>query len=307
MRAEPLFRQVLERCDAIVKQLLGWSLIQELERPLETSRYNQTEELFEPTLAAVSIAQVEVWRQRGIVADAVMGLSGGEFTAAYTAGVLNLEETLQITCQWSRFLREQRVTPGGMVWVNVDWAQATKLQHDLDLEIYPAVEWSPSGTNFSGPMPAIEALSTHLDRIDIRYQRLQTDFSYHNEHSFIDADDFIGALHGLRPKLPTMPIYSAWAGGLLHDATFDARHWCQMISSPALVVRAFHKIFQDGYAQVLDVGLTSKTFFEIQDMARPFQQPVDVMPSLSCIQANARPFTQRPLRIYVFKSLFKRV
>lgn len=289
MRADSHFRCVIERCDKVIEQLLGWSLVQELERPFETSRYNLTEELFEPTLAAVSIAQVEMWRQRGIIADAVMGLSGGEFTAAYTAGVLSLEETLEITCEWSRFLRTQRVNPGTMVWVNVDWERATRLANELASEISPVVEWNMNATIFAGQVQAIESLIKLLERASIPFQRLQTDFSYHNARSFVDGDEFAHAL-GLRPRSPTMPMYSAFTGGLLRDGIFDGHHWEKMISSPAFVVRAFRKIFEDGYERVLAIGMTSKALYPVHEIATAMGVRVQVSPSLSCLIQNEIPF-----------------
>src|SRR5438046_217216 len=90
VRKEPVFRDTIRRCDHIARKSLGWSLVEELAKPSESSGLSTREEFFDLTVVAVEIAQLELWRQRGLEPDAVMGLSGGEITAAYAAGVFSL-------------------------------------------------------------------------------------------------------------------------------------------------------------------------------------------------------------------------
>lgn len=292
MRAHPNFNRVIARCDEIIRPLLGWSLIQEMARPPETSRYNSTEVFFEPTLVAVSIAQVEMWRERGLRPDAVVGLSAGEFTAAYTAGVLSLEETLEVACQFSQWMAAERMTLGKMMLAEVDWQRATELRDELGLEFYPVVEWKPSSTIFSGEAQAIDALVAHLDAAGIWHHSLQTKFSYHTTTGPDAGRAFAVALQGLRPQPPQVPIYSILAGGLIAEAAFDGAHWWQVATSPAYVVRTFRKLFEDGYERVLDIGFTNKVLLPIEEVAQMLGRPIEVAPSLSCLMQKRMPFTE---------------
>src|SRR5215211_2530397 len=70
---QPLFRDVLLACDREIQRSLNWSLDELLGRDADTIARNFPEDYFEPALTAVQIAQVELWRRRGVEASAVVG------------------------------------------------------------------------------------------------------------------------------------------------------------------------------------------------------------------------------------------
>ena len=59
----------------------------------------------QPALFAVQAGLVALWRSWGIVPDAVLGHSVGEFAAAYCAGVYTLEQALELVAERARLMQ----------------------------------------------------------------------------------------------------------------------------------------------------------------------------------------------------------
>ena len=89
---EPVFRAVLDRCEAEVRELRGESLLAvmfgegEGDGSLDDTRWTQ------PALYALEAGLWALWRSVGVRPAAVLGHSVGEIAAAYAAGVFTLEE-----------------------------------------------------------------------------------------------------------------------------------------------------------------------------------------------------------------------
>ena len=79
----PVFREVVERCDALLRDARGLVAARRARRGREAeSRLDQTE-VAQPALFAVQVGLAAVWRSWGVVADAVVGHSVGEVAAAH--------------------------------------------------------------------------------------------------------------------------------------------------------------------------------------------------------------------------------
>ena len=114
--AQPVFRAVIDRCEPVAQQVLGRSLI-ELLYPATPPDHNDLVDSHPCGQAAnyaLQCALVELWRSWGIEPDLVLGHSLGDFAAAYSAGVLSLEDGLRLVSERGR-LMEQAV--GSMVAV----------------------------------------------------------------------------------------------------------------------------------------------------------------------------------------------
>ena len=82
---EPIFREVIERCELALRPHTDWSLIAELAATdAAESRLNDVD-VIQPALFAVQVALAALWRSWGIEPDAVVGHSMGEVAAAYVA------------------------------------------------------------------------------------------------------------------------------------------------------------------------------------------------------------------------------
>ena len=90
-RSEPVARAVLDRCDAVLREERGTSL---LDRMFGGSDPERT--LGDPALYALQCALTALWSSVGVRPGVVVGFGAGELAAAHAAGVLGLEEGLRL-------------------------------------------------------------------------------------------------------------------------------------------------------------------------------------------------------------------
>lgn len=90
---EPIFREVIERCDQALRPYMKWSLFEQITMD-GRSNVDETAAA-RPILLATQIALAALWRSWGIKPDAVVGYGVGEVAAAYAAGALGFEAVIQ--------------------------------------------------------------------------------------------------------------------------------------------------------------------------------------------------------------------
>ena len=94
--SQPVFREALERCDALLRGRLDRPLLRpcSIRAPGEASPLDETA-YAQPALFALEYALAELWRAWGVAPAAVLGHSVGEYVAACVAGVCSLEDGLR--------------------------------------------------------------------------------------------------------------------------------------------------------------------------------------------------------------------
>ena len=113
---EPVFREIITKCDELLRPLSGWSLLDELGRTEENSRLDQTE-VAQPALFALQIALAALWKSWGVTPNAVVGHSVGEIAALHIAGVLELPEAIRVVWHRGRIMQQATgLGPYGIGW-----------------------------------------------------------------------------------------------------------------------------------------------------------------------------------------------
>jgi cytochrome P450 len=260
------FREIFCQCDAVIRRQLGWSLQDGLTFDGVTYRRVVTEAECEPAVTAVQIATVHVWRDRGIRPHAVAGASGGEYAAAFAAGALSLEDAMSVAC-CTGYALGRVVGVGETIAVDMNREDAAAYLSAAPEPVFLAAHYSQNRVALSGGAGAIGAVSTDLSSRNIRWRPVPAGMAVHSPLMDPLEDVFIGWLGHLRPRRPSLPIYSAAAGGLAADAAFDARHWWLVFRQPAYLADAVRQMLQDGYDTFADLGHQPVLFGAIREAA----------------------------------------
>ena len=108
---EPVFRAVLDRCDALLRPEMPRALLDVLfgteDGTLDQTGYTQ------PALYAVETGLAALWDSWGIRPDLLIGHSVGEYAAAHIAGVFSLEDGLKLITARARQM--QALPAGGQM------------------------------------------------------------------------------------------------------------------------------------------------------------------------------------------------
>ncbi|HYO66175.1 MAG TPA: SDR family NAD(P)-dependent oxidoreductase, partial [Archangium sp.] len=252
LAAEPVFRRALEACDALLRPLSGWSLLEELAADEEHSRLQETE-VTQPALFALQVALVELWKSWGVVPDAVLGHSIGEVAAAHTSGALRLEEALRVVHHRSRLM--QRATgQGNMVAVELPASELAPFLAGRERRLALAAINAPSSCVLSGDPEAVEEAVVRMERQGVAYRWLRVDYAFLSPQMKPLQDELARALEGLRTGPSTVALYSTVTGTRVAGEELGASYWARNIREPVLFADAVHDALDDGHTVFLEVG-----------------------------------------------------
>lgn len=214
-------------------------------------------DVLQPALAAVSLACVELLRDRGHHPAAVAGHSLGEFAALYAAGVLSLADTLRLVAVRGRLMhRASLESPGGMIAVKGLPASAAleivdRVGHD---RIGAANFNSPDETVLSGSLAAIAAATALIAARGGRAIPLNVSGAWHSPAMHSIVNEFTAAVHAARFSTPGAPLYMNATARMQADPQTIRTLLIRQLTSPVLWYPTVQRIAQGGVDTWIEVG-----------------------------------------------------
>ncbi|WP_082282916.1 type I polyketide synthase [Myxococcus hansupus] len=249
---EPAFRATLLRCDRLIQQSEGWSLLEVLRAEDASQRLNHID-IALPAIVSVEMALTELWRSWGIEPAAVVGHSIGEVSAAYAAGVLDLEDAIRVVCAEARVMGQLR-GQGGLVVVGVPWAEAAELLVGYEGRLFRAIDSGADATVLSGDVDALNAVLATLQARGVFCRQVEIDVPVHCPRMDVLAPELREALRDLRPRPARVPLISSITGAPLDGMSADAAHWVKNIAWPTLFTGALSHAIQQGHDTFLEIS-----------------------------------------------------
>lgn len=237
----PTFADTLRLCSAALRRELGWSLLDRLaeERPLTAVDEVQ------PALWAIQVSLAAVWRDWGIVPDAVVGHSMGEVAAAVVSGALSIDDGAAVICRRARLVRE-RAEPGVMWAVQLgEEAARREISHCSD-QVSVGVVNSAHSTVLSGEQSALEKVIDHLRGQGVFCRQVRVDYASHAPQVDPVRVDLLAALADLRPRTGEVPLLSTVTGSAVDGAELDAGYWWENLRRPVRFAEAVEGALADG-------------------------------------------------------------
>ncbi|WP_438004842.1 SDR family NAD(P)-dependent oxidoreductase [Sorangium sp. So ce321] len=250
LQEEPVFRSVLQRCDAAMRPHASWSLLAALatgdERLLEEA------ELVQPAIFAIQVALAALWRSWGIEPDAVVGQSIGEVAAACVAGALTLEDGAAVICAMGRLVG-QRSGSGRVAVVELSVADTARALDGHEGRLWIAGSNSPGSTLISGEAAALEELLQALADQGVAGRQVRMDYASHSPHMDALCPELQRALQGIAPRGGGAPIYSTVTGARLDGVAQDAAYWARNLREPVQLAGALERLIDDGHSVFLEL------------------------------------------------------
>jgi phthiocerol/phenolphthiocerol synthesis type-I polyketide synthase E len=298
--AEPVFRAEVDRCAELLQPLLGLDLREVLfagEAPSDAApslgvdlkamlgrtsaaspdaeRLNRTE-LAQPAVFVIDYALARLWMSWGIVPDAVIGHSLGEYAAACIAGVLTLEDALALVADRARLIGG---LPGGSM-LAVSLSEAA-LRPFLSTDMVVATVNAPELTVAAGPDAAIAALEAALTAAGHTARRLATTHAFHSPMMAPAAAPLAerAARAELRP--PSIPMLSNVTGTWITDAeATDPGYWTRHLTGTVRFAEGISELLSEPGRVLVEVGpgQTLSTFVRQRADGEP--APAATIPSL---------------------------
>ncbi|EFA83876.1 putative fatty acid synthase [Heterostelium album PN500] len=261
--AEPVFREAVDRCDALLTKLFGYSILAALDKlESESSPEIHEPKLAQPSVFLIQVGLVALYAHWNIKPTIVVGHSFGEVTAALAANILSLETAANIVYHRST-LQNLTIGSGRMMSIGIGADQYVRDYASL----YPTIEIacynSLDSIVITGAESTLKEVANKLKESGIFTAFLTTPCSFHSSHQEkIKQQVFDSPLANLQYNDgPMLPFFSTIHGGQLHSKEeYNTQYIYDNLRQPVEFTKAIDNIF--GYIQSNQLG-TSPIFIEV--------------------------------------------
>lgn len=277
LATEPAFRAAMEACDAAILRTTGWSVIEELARPEEQSRIDETA-FAQPALFAVQTALVALWASWGVRPAAVVGHSVGEIAALHASGMLSLDEAVRIVVKRGAIM-QAATGLGRMASVSLGEADALALVKDHAGRLDVAAVNAPRSTVLSGEAAALDAALGALAARGVSARALHVDYAFHSAQMSELATKFVSELGTVKREAAEVGFYSTLAGAAVQPDRIDATYFANAIRNPVRFADAVSAMSADGVNIFVEVGPHPALATAIAETLEQ-KPPLAIVPSL---------------------------
>jgi asperthecin polyketide synthase len=267
----PAYRSEIHQLDCLVQKMGFPSLVPFIDNNDDTSASGVTGDADQPEQVApsplitqlcilvVEIALTRFWKLLGVVPDAVVGHSLGEYAAMVAGGVLAAADAIYLVARRAQLMAEHCV-PGSHAMLSVRASVET-------VEECVGTTWpydvscrnGREDTVISGTRQDIDAIRSALEIRSIKAVLLDVPYAFHTAQLDPILSPFEEAASHVTFKAPSIPIISP----LLQDCVFDGKtinaHYLRRASrEPVLFVNALDAAHElgifDDKSVWIDVG-----------------------------------------------------
>jgi acyl transferase domain-containing protein/acyl carrier protein len=224
---ETIFREQVDNCCELLKPHLGLDLRQILY-PSTAATSEATQQLTQTAITQAALFVIEyalakLWMAWGVVPQAMIGHSIGEYVAACLAGVFTLEDALAVVAMRGKLMQE--LPSGAMLAIFLPEAEIQPL---LNENLSLAAHNAPSLCVVSGTHTAIDALHQQLVGKGIECRKLHTSHAFHSQMMNPIIEEWKEYLAKISFKAPQIPFISDVTGTWITTAqATDAHYWGQ--------------------------------------------------------------------------------
>ncbi len=256
--SEPVFRAVLDRCDAVLADERGASLLDVMFARPGASGDLDDPQWKQPAIYALECALTELWASLGVRPDVVVGHSLGEIAAAHAAGVFGLEDGLRFAAARGELIGG---LPGEGAMAAV-FAPASRVAETVDAHNSACAGIglciaADNGAHqiVSGPAEQIGALLEILAAQGVLVARLRKSPAYHSAMVDPALDVLEASLAGMVFRPPSITFVSNLTGCAFEAGEVpDAAYWRRQVREPVAFRACVETLAEMGVDAIVEIG-----------------------------------------------------
>lgn len=249
---QPVFREKLEECAALIRRFGSFSLLDELQSASKRSRLDETF-VAQPAIFSMQIALAALFSAFGVKPDAVLGHSVGEVAAAHVAGMLSLEDAVRLVVHRGELL-DREDARGAMATVALNAEEAARELVDYGEALSIAAINDGSSVVISGEASALDAWSARLRSRGVDCRLLKVKYAFHSPKVTAAAEELRRATGSLQLYPAKLPFYSTVLGKRIGAEQLGGDYWEKNARQPVLFARAIEVAAADRNRVFLEVG-----------------------------------------------------
>ncbi len=252
----PLFRQLVDECDALFAEHLGRSIRELLLGTADDPEAIKLTQYTQPALFTLEYALARLWQSWGVRPNVLIGHSIGEVTAAAVAGLFSLPDAVTLVAARARLMGAVRA-PGGMAAVTAPAEDVAPLL-DAHPDLALAGVNAPDQCVISGASDALDRVVAELKAREIRVERLTVSQAFHSPLMAEVYDDFRAALDGITFHEPSISLISNVTGKLARLKEIGtADYWVRHIGEPVQFLAGIRAVARRGRHALVEIGPSS--------------------------------------------------
>ena len=305
---EPVFRAVLDRCDAVMRKERGGSLLDVMfgrSGDLSNQAWTQA------AIFSLECALTALWSSLGVRPHVVLGHSFGEHAAAQAAGVFDLEEGVRFAAARGE-LTAALPKGGAMAAIFADVPQVETAIDELNAATdgigLCIAAYNGAHQVVSGPENDVTEISERFIAREVRVNRLATGNAFHSPMVDPMLDGLEDVVANLEISSPSLTLVSNVTGRVLEsDERMDGAYWRRHSREAVAFSRSMETLARLGVDLIIEVGphsvLGSMATMAWPDAAGSAPPPITLSsllrPSSRVSRAEAdRAFTVAAARAY---------
>lgn len=173
----PIFRTEMIKADRYVQKLIGRSLIDEIYT-LENEFVWDDLLVTHPAIIAIENAVYRMIKEEGIQPDFVLGNSLGEYSALIAAGIIKLEEGLEICIEQAKLILKYRIEGGMTAVINGKNTRENNFYKKFNLTLVS--DNFKGHYTVTGDQTNLKNFESELQRASIQFVRLNVAHPFHS-------------------------------------------------------------------------------------------------------------------------------
>jgi len=253
-KTEPVFREEVDRCCAILQPYLGVDL-HDVIYPQGPVTPEASERLTQTVFTQVGLFVIEyslakLWMSWGIRPAAMVGHSIGELVAACLAGVFTLEDALKLVAARGRLMQEM---PGGSMLAV--FLSEKELQPFLNERLSVAVINLPSLCVVSGDKEAVAGLEKQLSERKVLCRNVRTSHAFHSKSMDPVVSAFAAEVKKVNLNAPQIPFLSNVSGTwITAEEAASPEYWGRHLRYTVRYSDCVGELLQETNRILLEVG-----------------------------------------------------
>ena len=249
-QAEPVFREAVEECHELLRDELPVGLIDLLFGDAADERIHDTR-FTQPSLVALEHALTRQWAAWGVHPSVVAGHSIGEYSAAITAGILEVGDGLRLAAARGRLMSDLPAG-GAMVSVLAPEDEVRAAIGGRPTTGIAAVN-GPRATVVSGPVDEVSPVVADLEAAGFTTRPLTVSHAFHSPLMDPMLDEFRALAEQVTFSPPRLAFVSAVTGRTEHEAVTDPGYWVDHVRATVRFGDALQAMAADSSA-LLELG-----------------------------------------------------
>jgi len=253
-RTESGFQELIDQCSEILQPQLSLDLrnilYPEEKNGEEAAKVLKQTFITQPALFTIEYALAKLWMSWGIIPNALIGHSIGEYVAACLSGVFSLEDALLLVAARGRLM--QQMPTGSMLAVHLS---EKDIQRFLGQNLSVAAVNAPTFCVVSGETEAVRRLENELEKSNVVSTLLHTSHAFHSNTMEPILDAFAEQVGRVRANPPQIPFVSNLTGKwITPEEAMSPRYWAKHLRQTVRFSDGVQELLKEPNRVLLEVG-----------------------------------------------------